>query len=125
HHLARFAFAQHADAVGVGLRQCAGLIGILRRAGEAGAAFVLLHLDRQFGLGDRRLLLGFGFRFPQFALLLRGQPLSLISADLLVGDLALAQLRQDAFDLVVALGAWARGADQHFLQFEVIGVELL
>src|SRR5262249_30768424 len=117
--------AEHADAVGVGLGESAGLIGVLRRARQRSAAFILLYLDRNLGLRDRGLLLGARFGFAQFAFFLRRQALALIGADLFVGNLALTQLGQNALDLVVALGAWPRRADQHFLQFEVIGVELL
>jgi hypothetical protein len=58
------------------------------------------------------------------SLLLRRQPLTLIGADLLVGDLPLTQLRQDLLDLIVSGGAWARGAYQDLLKFEIVDAEL-
>jgi hypothetical protein len=102
----------------------ARLLGLLLGAGQIGLTGVLLHLDRQLALGDRRLLLGARLGLAQLALLLGGELLPLVGADLLVGDLPLAQLGQDLLDLVVALGAGPRRADQHLLQFEVIEVEL-
>jgi hypothetical protein len=48
-------------------------------------------------------LLGEGLGLAQLALLLGGELLPLIGADLFVGDLALPKLGQDALDLIVAL----------------------
>src|SRR5204863_7958715 len=107
-HLLGFPLAQIADLVALRARQRAGLFGLLLGAGEVGAALVLLHLDRKLALGDRRLLLGLGLGLPQLAFLLGGDLLPFIGAHLLVGDLALAQLGQDALDLVVALGVGPR-----------------
>ncbi len=100
------------------------MVRLLLGAGEARLARVLLHQDRQLRLGDGGLLLGLGLGFAQLSFLLRRQLLALVGADLFVGDLALAQLGQDALDLVVAAGARPRRADQHLLQFEIVLAEL-
>ena len=78
-----------------------------------------LDVDRQLGLGDERLLLGARLRLAQLPLLHRGLLLPRVGLDLLLRDLARAQLRQDRLDLA-ASRAGRRRADQHLLQLEVV-----
>jgi hypothetical protein len=106
-HLGRLAFADQAHAVAFGLGLHAGLFGLLRGLAQRRLALVLAHDDRQFGLGDRGLLVGLGFGLAQGLFAFGRDALLFVGRHAFFGDLAFAQLLQHFLDLVVA--ALARG----------------
>ena len=61
----------------------------------------------------------------ELALLVRGDALLLVRLELLDGDLAVAQLREDLLDLRSSPWSELRRADEHLLELEVVVLELL
>ena len=95
-----------------------------RERSVLGLPLVRLDVDRELRFGDERLLLGARLRLAQLLLLHRRTFLPGVGLDLLLGDLAGAELRQDGLDLAAG-HTRRRRADQHFLQFQVVLRELL
>ena len=98
--LARLALAHDAHLLGLGRGERLDLGRLLLGAGEVGLALVRLHGDRQLGLGDRRLLARALSASRSSRSFDRRLLLAVVGLDLLLGDLARAQLRQDLLDLL-------------------------
>ena len=121
-----FALAEHARLLGLGLGQRLNLRGLLLSARVVGLALVRLDRDRDLGLGEQRLLLGARLGLAQLALLRGGPLLARVGLDLLLGDLARAELdRGSARSALRRPRAGRRRADQHLEQLEVVVRELL
>lgn len=84
---------------------------------------VALHGDGDIRFRQEGLLLGLGLGFPELALLDGGLLLAGVSLHLFFRDLAAAELDEDLLDLAALLTA-RRRADEDFLEFQVVLLEL-